>query len=507
MGRGGAGIEPSILRPAKSLSVVVVAGAAFVGLRLLVLASGWRTYAFTDSGELRPAPGHDTLPFVSFTGQAQRPPIVPAFYAVLGTDEARVVGQFVVSVGAWLLLAGVVAALIRHRRVRIAAVSVVLCAGTSRSVTNWDLAILAESLAISALCLCLAAWLWFASCPSVGSAATVVGSTAVMTLIRIEVVVVLPVLAGSLGIVGLVVAWRHRSFRRSWSWAMVALGLVAVTGWGLVIARGNEEVSAGRTRGMGRAAENVSQVARVRVVHDPAVFDSLTAMGMPRPENLIAVRANGVTGDAEFEAMRSDKAFVAWASASGPSTLLRHSLAHPNLFPRQFGAELPGLLVPPAPNGATYTEVAVVLPGPIEAMFSPTSDTWPLPSPPVFLAVPVLVAALVRRRRRPLLGAPFVVALAAVPLLVGLLFIGWLVSAMELVRHTVPFALLIPVMAMVAALLLLDATIDAPIDATIGRPHERWPRAQRGPRHADRNPRSTHYQNPPFRSNVTEASS
>jgi len=473
MGRGGARSESaSAVSDGKRPSVFPLAAGAFIGLRLLVLATGWRTYTYTDSGELRSAPGYADLPHVSFTGQAQRPPIVPAFYAVLRTDEARVLGQVVVSVGAWLVLAAVVAGLIRERRVRIAAVGWVLCAGATRSVTNWDFAILTESLAISALCLALAAWLWFASTPTVRRGAVVVVATAGLALIRLEVVVVLPVLAAGVGAVAVVAARRTPDGDTARSsaegWAFVAMGMLLVTGWGLAVARGNEDVSAGRVRGMGRAAENVSQVVRVRVVHDPEVLETMTAMGMPRPEGLIALRARGVTGEEEFAAMVADPEFVSWASASGPPTLLRHSFVHPQLFPRQFARELPALLVPPDAKGAAYADSASVLPGPIEAVFTPTAESWPLPGPPVLCAVPVFAMALARCRRRTPVKAPFFVALGTVPVLLSLLFIGWLVSAMELVRHSVPFVMLLTVMAMVAALLLLDAAMNGPAPSSAG---------------------------------------
>jgi hypothetical protein len=92
-----------------------------------------------------------------YTGQ--RGFTLPLLYKLFAGGEARTVAQLVISILAWLVLAGTVARCVRHSVVRPVAFAAVLIFSLTTEVILWDTLELSESLTFSLTALLVAAWL------------------------------------------------------------------------------------------------------------------------------------------------------------------------------------------------------------------------------------------------------------------------------------------------------------------------------------------------------------
>jgi hypothetical protein len=133
-----------------------------------------RVIAFAGVGPLveGDSPDYDRIAGISlfdphFFG-AGKPWALPLLYKLLPSDGLRVAGQLAISIVAWLVLAGVLARLVRTRWARGVAVVLVLAFSLTWPVIWWDPVLLAESLSISLAVLLLAALLAFAARPTRG---------------------------------------------------------------------------------------------------------------------------------------------------------------------------------------------------------------------------------------------------------------------------------------------------------------------------------------------------
>src|SRR5690606_15086001 len=100
-------------------------------------------------------------PVLSFTGHAPRLWGTPLFYHLFPHDTARIAAQWTLSTVAWALLAWVVWHRLRTLLARVLAVLGILALALQPEVTNWDFALLSESLTISLGVLTLALLIWW----------------------------------------------------------------------------------------------------------------------------------------------------------------------------------------------------------------------------------------------------------------------------------------------------------------------------------------------------------
>lgn len=113
-----------------------------------------------------------------------KPWALPLLYKLLPGDGLRTVGQLLISIAAWSVLAAVVASLVRDLWLRIAAVVLVLALSLTWPVIWWDRVLLGESLSISLAVLVLAALLAFAERPGRGRVALVLAAALLAASVR-----------------------------------------------------------------------------------------------------------------------------------------------------------------------------------------------------------------------------------------------------------------------------------------------------------------------------------
>ena len=149
------------------VGLVVVRALAVIGLH---------PYVYVDSAEYT---------VVDFTGRGRRPWATSYLYwLVPGDHRWEIVGQAVVGGLCWAVLGLAVAAWFREPRVRIGVTGAVVALGLTTSITNWDTAILSESLALSLTALVVAAWLNLARRTTWVTAGLVVAATLPWLFVR-----------------------------------------------------------------------------------------------------------------------------------------------------------------------------------------------------------------------------------------------------------------------------------------------------------------------------------
>ena len=85
-----------------------------------------------------------------------RPPLIPLFWKIMGSPQAFVAGQTVLSVAAWGYLAWTVGTMFPVGWRRSVSAVTVLAFGTVTPIALWDRSVLSESLAMSGLALLFA---------------------------------------------------------------------------------------------------------------------------------------------------------------------------------------------------------------------------------------------------------------------------------------------------------------------------------------------------------------
>lgn len=379
------------------VGLVVVRALAVIGLH---------PYVYVDSAEYT---------VVDFTGRGRRPWATSYLYwLVPGDHRWEIVGQAVVGGLCWAVLGLAVAAWFREPRVRIGVTGAVVALGLTTSITNWDTAILSESLALSLTALVVAAWLNLARRTTWVTAGLVVAATLPWLFVRQSllpaawlVVVVAAAAAVVTGRRG--GAWRHL--------AGVAAGLVLVTGLASVSYSRNQEV----------VRSNLTVIVANRIAPDPERLSWFREHGMPVP----------ASGALDPGALTADPAFSRWVGGVGRSTYARYLLTHPWYSLTEPLDDLVGVRQSygdqPLPQatmlspGDGYGSARPVIPEVVEqAVFQPGGTGTVLTA----LAA-VLGLSLVRRRRR---DRRWAVPLALVGISLASLVAGWHGATPELGR-------------------------------------------------------------------------
>ena len=397
----------------------------------MVAVAGLRAYVYVDSGE------YATL---DFSGRWRRPWATPLLYAAVGREPRyEVWAQASVGAICWTLLGLSIAAWFRDRVVRIAVVAAVCLLGLSTSVTNWDTAVLSESLALSLTALLLAGWLALARRPSVGAAALLALATLPWLFVRQSLLptAALVVVAAA---IAAVVTWR-----RGGRWRPLA-GLAAV----LLVLTGVAAASYGRNQEI--VSTNITVIVANRIAPAPDRLAWFVGEGMPVPEG----------GNWDPNAMAQDPDFGPWVRSEGRSTYARFLLSHPWYT---LTAPLPEMVTvrksygdPVEPRVTMlspadgYGIARPVIPEQAERLlFEPGATGTVLTA-----LVAVLAWAAIRRRwadRR------WAVPLATVAISLGSLVIGWHGATPELPRLAIVAAVALRIGLIVLAGFLAEAEL------------------------------------------------
>lgn len=451
--------------------VFLVLGLAFVVLRLVVVLAVRRAFGdFPDSSTYRQATTGPAYSYLSFAGNAMRPFTVPLLYTLLPGDGARVAAQFVISVAAWLTLAGIVASALRDERVKVAGFVTVLLFGSTYLVTTWDLAIASESLTISVGVLAVAAWLRFGSRPTTWSGLAVIVATTLWMFTRAQAFPLVLLLAVA------VVLWSIRGDGRRLK-ACVAAVLAVVAIWGFTSVKNQERHYAARNgQGVGIFSETFAVNLRFRFLPDAEATAWFRGEGMPEPVGLVGHQRSSLAEDdwagwpAFFDAYRANGELTRWVDDRGQAALTRYVLAHPAKVAGQFGGDLPEVMVPDRASVA-YVDSPAVL-GPVDSVLTPYAGTGLPGFPTLWLAVGCAAMAVVARRQ-PKEWPMLAVAGGLLMVSVGGIFLGWLGSPVEFARHALPFTLFVPIGLALVLLSLVDAALRPRAEPAEGRSNGR----------------------------------
>lgn len=259
---------------------------------------GLRPYLYVDSAE------YDV---VDLSGRSRRPWATPLLYRLVPGDHRwEIVAQAVVGGIAWGVLALAVAAWFREPRVRLVMVGLVVALGLTTSVTNWDTAILSESLALSLSALVVAAWLDLVRRPTWSSGALVVAATLPWLFVR-QSLLPSALLVAAAALVAALSTWRRGGPWRQL--AAVAAALVVVCGVASASYSRNQEV----------VGTNLTVIVANRIAPDADRLSWFGDHGMPVP----------ASGALDVGSLTDDPAFDRWVTGDGQGTYARYLLTHP----------------------------------------------------------------------------------------------------------------------------------------------------------------------------------
>lgn len=410
--------------------VTVVVG--LIAARLLAVI-GLRPYLYVDSAEYE---------VLDFSGRWRRPWATPLLYQLTpGGHQRELLVQAVVGGMAWGVLALVVSTWFDDRRVGIGAATVVALLGLTTSVTNWDTAILSESLALSLTVLLIAAWLHLVRTRPPYGELLVLTATLPWLFVRQSLLPTAAMVLASV-VVAAVVSWRRG---RPWQHlAVVAAGSVLLVGLAVGSYARNQEI--GRT--------NLTAIVAERVATDPGRLAWFDDHGMPIPPD----------GDLSFTSLDSDAAFRDWRAGPGRSTYARYLVTHPwysltepldDLVSvrRSYGDEpAPEVVMLSPPDG--YGAARQIIPEPVEQiLFDPGSAGTVLS-----LLAAVGVASLIRRRDR---DGRWMLALGTMAISVLSMIVGWHGAAPELNRLALVAAVSLRIGLVLQGALLVEGWLES----------------------------------------------
>ena len=301
------------LRPWWPLALLAL---AYVALRVYGFA-GVTTLAYRDSESYLAVAGQSLLSLDLWAGE--RSWTVPLLYKLLpDTDQARAVGQFVLSVACWLALALAAARCLRPRAYQAFAFAAVLAFSLSFPVIRWDRLILSESVSISLTVAVVAAWLELARRPRPSAVVAVLAVSLPWVFTR-----------DSNGLLALLTAlpalvWLARPGDTDRRWpALLTGGLIAI--FALNVGATTTEQAQLR-----RNERPMLHVVGRRVLVNEGQQEFFERHGMPRPPpRVVRFRKQlAALGDAIPSDPATDR-FLVWVREHGRVTLARYLLTHP----------------------------------------------------------------------------------------------------------------------------------------------------------------------------------
>lgn len=366
-----------------TLSIIYVVGRVVI----LLLSPGPQLYP--DSPGYRVLDG-SSWSVVSFTGHATRLWGVPAFYALLPSDSWRVLVQWAISTVAWGGLAWVLWRQYRALAARAFAAAAVAVLAVLPQVTQWDFAILSESLTISLGVATLALYLRWRDSGKKTTLVALISVSILWAFTRFEIVFLLGFLAVAIAWTG----WRRHGRRATAILAFAAVGMTLVWVYGITTAI--ERNTRWSYSGGGVSEELVVYRLGWQVYQDPRLERVYREeLGMPDCPGL-ANQARRAWSQAEILAQyKNCPQLGEWARANGSSLLIRLAFSAPGEFLR---TTVPLLSLVYSGHANVMSQTAI-LPG----------VDW-LVFPPVELSLEVTAAALALL----ILGGYFVSRTAAV---------------------------------------------------------------------------------------------
>jgi hypothetical protein len=408
-----------------------------VVLRVLAVIAQ-HAFVYTDSID------YETL---DFTGRARRPWVTPLLYHLVHEHAARVVLQGFIGGICWALLALEAGQLVTDRRLRWAVLLSVLGLSLTTTVTNWDTAMLSESLALSFAALLLAMVIRFVQAPSARTVWPVLVAWVLWIWTRQNNLVLALLVLVTLA---LVLGWQAvRRLPLTRSLLGLLVGLTAITALAGVSYSRNTEI----------VHYNLAQIVGNRVLPDSARTDWFVDHGMPLADGV-------VVGEARTpQELLADRPFRRWIDRDGIRVYVRFLATHPW---NTLTEPLESLVSDRPPFGDltrvdeamlagadSYGVAREVLPSVVEnALFEPGQA-----GAVVFALVVVLGATAWCWRRY---GADLRWALPLLLLAVQwpALLIAWHASTAELGRLALGSALLVRLALILQAALLVEAWLD-----------------------------------------------
>ncbi|HEV8174759.1 MAG TPA: hypothetical protein VGP91_14045 [Actinoplanes sp.] len=433
-------------RPVRDNPLVVVLLAGFVGGRLAV----WfrePVFPTPDSPSYRGGDALTLADVLSFSGHAPRLWGTPLFYAFFLDDDARALAQWTVGTLAWGLLAVVLYAQLRSTTARVVAAAAILVLGLLPEVSNWDFAIMSESLSISLGVAVLALLIWFLGSERWPVLVALTITAFWWTFIRPE----LRLLVGFL-ILGLAVYAVLRKDRRS-GVVVAAAVLVVAVGWVTAITPAMDRTFAARSwNGLSLTEATFVYRLRHQIMPNPeimAVYQRKLGMpDCPAAERIAKVRAWETSQF--FRAYLSCPDMVAWGHQNAGSSGYRFALADPSLYVRQTLRVLPASLSGEVDRGSA------VLPEAVERAAFPRQRVVLDTLAGGYLGALVIAAlAGAFRRRRVLVYT----SLGAVVASVISIFAELMYSAGDYVRFGIQEAVFIRIAIVLTAVAAIDALI------------------------------------------------
>ncbi len=430
-------------------SVFTVMLSAYLVTRYEVLHNSrlvmwWDTFSYA----YRNDPQWDRGPLVSFTGHAPRLWGAPLLFALFHGDVRRSDAQWAISTVAWALLAWVLWMSFRSLAARVLASGAVLVFALLTPVTEWDFAILSESLSISLGVVVVAMFLLWMRTRTKIPLVVLTAAAFYWTFVRPELRVFVVILIGVLAFFW----WRRVELRRAVAASVVVL--VGAVAWCSAIMPNVYRSFGPYSRS--RISENVELLVwklpyiygNPRVKH---IYEQ--QLGMPPCPG--ALREVGRDWYRMADEVRACPELVAWAEAHGNDPV-RFALAAPdrvladvwNVAPAAFGG---------VDGYGLYGSPGSVFPAKIDRfMFRADRSRFIALICLVVLAIVGAVLSGALRRRRPYVVTAFVLIVAA---LVSELA-GLIVLDSEPARYSVQenFAVRI------ALLLLVVSTLDVLVE-------------------------------------------
>ena len=438
--RSAGGVGLSARSGARALWPFALVLAAYVAWRLAAFA-GVTTLAYRDSESYLEVAGQSVLSLDFWAGA--RSWTLPLLYKLLpDSDEARAIGQLVLSIACWTGLAAAVARSLRPTAYRVVAFTLVLAFSLSFAVVRWDRLILSESVSISLTAAVCAAWLVLLRRPRPVGVGAVLAVSLLWVFTR-----------DSNGLLALLTAipaawWVVRPGDLGRRWALLLAGGL-VTIFALNMASTSTEAAQLR-----RNERPMLHVVGRRVLVNPKQQAFFERHGMPKPpprvvrfRRQLAALGEGIPSDPA-----SDR-FLEWVRDHGRVTLARWLITHPRatLGPVvKYRRRLLGGVT----QGYRSPDSREVLPEPVESLLYPHRAggvlRWLL-----VVSVGALVVAVALGPRRSWLVPAGLIALQLPHAL--LVYHG---DTLEIPRHAILVAVSLRLGILLLALLAIDQALE-----------------------------------------------
>jgi hypothetical protein len=352
----------------------------FAILRIVAVAHPPKT--FSDTG---------TYLWLDLLGRAERLWTVPLIWRLIGSDTMREITQISIGVIAWSVLAVVVHNSLEHPRVKLGAAAAVLLIGLAPQVTNWDTALLSESLSSSLLVLLCAAVLWLGRTRSPRAAVALGCSLLPWVFARQQNALIFLILLP----VAFVLIWRGLARPLA---LKLTLGLALIALWAAVALAQDTP----QTRLL--LHYNATEVIQNRIGLDPGPLSYLRAHGIPLPADFASLVG-------QFDGagpLLNDARLQRWIDDRFDSTYLGLLIHHPYYAVGEPLRNTPSLITDDAPEST----VTRVLPRSVVHLYWGPGSTilyvW------VCVAGILAAVALVRRRAVRLLPVTLLFGFSAV---------------------------------------------------------------------------------------------